>query len=77
MKKSRQADDLCVQADEVKRKIMCMRSYYNEITDDNLISACIYEINALQAQYSHIINEAKMRGIEGDIALYPARYESY
>lgn len=70
MKNRREINDICIKARDVRTQLTCMRSYFNEITDSDLISACIYEMNAIEAQYSHIINQAKMLGITGEPELY-------
>ncbi|MBE6988477.1 MAG: DUF2508 family protein [Ruminococcaceae bacterium] len=73
MKNKREINELCLKARDTRTQLMCMRSYFNEITDPNLISACIYEMNAIEAQYSHIINQAKVLGITGETELYEVR----
>lgn len=73
MKKQKNQNELQEVMNEVKTRLHCMRSYYNEVTDERLITACIYEINALQAQYSHLINQAKIQGTVADVNLYQVK----
>ena len=73
MRNKRETNELCIKARDIKRELMCMRGYFNEITDPNLISACIYEMNAIEAQYSHILHQAKMQGATGEIEMYEVR----
>ena len=70
MRNKREINELCLKAKEARTQLMCMRSCFNETTDPNLISACIYEMNAIEAQYSHIISQAKALGITGETELY-------
>ncbi len=73
MRNRRDINELCLKARDTRTQLMCMRSYFNEVTDPNLISACIYEMNAIEAQYSHIINMAKALGITGEVEMYEVR----
>lgn len=73
--KKKQPNELFDNIEEVKSKLQCMRSYYNEITDDNLITSCIYEINALNARYSHLICEAKSSNASSEMYIHKSRFE--
>lgn len=51
--------ELMADIKEVQHKLDCAWSFYNRVSDDALISAGIYEITSLQAQYSHLLICAK------------------
>ena len=72
IKKRGKKPDIFENMNDVRTKLYCMRSYYNELTDHNLITSCIYEMNALEAQYSHLITMAKDMEMTVDISLYQA-----
>ena len=39
----------------VKLELDCARGVFEQVTDSDLISAVVFEINALQKRYSHLL----------------------
>ena len=56
-----------------KNRLDTARCFYNQVSDPNLVAACIYEINALQARYSQLISLAKSAQISCHGTIYPVK----
>lgn len=56
-----------------KNQLDTARCFYNQVSDPNLVAACIYEINALQARYSQLISLAKSAQISCHCCVYPVK----
>ena len=41
------------------------RSVFENVTDPELISACVYEMNAIQQRYSYLLSRIKEEDIRG------------
>lgn len=48
---------------EVNRLLACNRQWFELETNQDMIEACIYEDQALQARYRHLLDVAKAQGI--------------
>lgn len=60
---------------ELKRLKSELDRAYNEFqnqTDSDLLEACIYEIQALRAKYSHLLKQAKKSGIQSGEIIFGA-----
>ena len=47
----------------VNRQLQCAQTRFNQICDSDLVDACIYEIDALYAQYRYLLQQARANGI--------------
>ena len=45
----------------------CARNLFESTTESELISACVYQLNAIQQRYSYLLNKIK----EQDITNFP------
>ncbi len=47
----------------VRRRLKCLERSFDFVWEDDLIDACIYQQNALAAQYRHLMAEARKQGV--------------
>ena len=43
----------------IRQDLRCARNNFNNACDPELVEACVYEINALQARYAYFLRLAK------------------
>lgn len=48
---------------DVKFELDRARSVFEQVTDPDLISAVVYEINALQSRYSHLLVQLREQNV--------------
>ena len=56
----------------VNRQLQCAQTRFNHICDSDLVDACIYEIDALHAQYRYLLQQARASGITEQPFALPA-----
>lgn len=47
----------------VKLELDCARGVFEQVTDPDLISAVVYEINALQSRCSHLLTQLREQNV--------------
>ena len=48
------------------RRLDAARCFFQAVSDHDLVAASVYEINALQAQYSYLLHQAKLSNLRCD-----------
>lgn len=48
---------------EVRARLCCVQQQFDQLSDGDLLEACIYEMEALQAQYRFLLRQAKRQGL--------------
>ena len=61
--KQQENQSLLTELKEVGRMLTCNDAWFELECDENLIDACIYQREALQARYRYLLNAAKRQGI--------------
>lgn len=49
---------------EAAMRLRIARMFFESVSDPELIDACVYEINSLQAHYSYLLNKAKKEELQ-------------
>ena len=50
--------------DDAATRLRIARMFFENVSDPELIDACVYEINSLQAHYSFLLNKAKQEELQ-------------
>lgn len=58
-------DPLIQSIRDVCRRMEALESQFSVISDNDLMEACIYEMEALRAQYRFLLRRAKETGVSG------------
>lgn len=70
---SQQRAQLLAEIRSVNRQLHCAQARFDQICDNDLLDACIYEIDALYARYRYLLTQARTCGItETPFAVQPA-----
>lgn len=48
---------------ETRRQLAAARCLFQQASDQDLVAASVYEINALQARYSYLLHQAKLHEV--------------
>ena len=56
-------ESLLTELKEIGRMLTCNDAWFELECDENLIDACIYQREALQARYRYLLNAAKRQGV--------------
>ena len=56
---TKQQEQILSDLREVNRQIACNERWFQMESNEDLIEACIYQRESLQAQYRHLMNRAK------------------
>jgi len=59
-------EDVLRQLKDVTTQLKRIYQHYNLLTDEDLIESCIYEMQAINARYSHLIKIAKQRNLTSE-----------
>ncbi|MCX7614519.1 MAG: YaaL family protein [Clostridiales bacterium] len=49
---------------EAAMRLRIARMFFESVSEPELIDACVYEINSLQAHYSYLLNKAKKEELQ-------------
>lgn len=60
------SDKILLELEEVKNQLDHAQLLFNSQTNLDLIDACIYQIDSLEAKYNYLIKEARKKGIKSD-----------
>ncbi|MDP4110444.1 MAG: DUF2508 family protein, partial [Bacillota bacterium] len=55
----KEKEDLVEAIAEAAMRLRIARLFFESVSDPELVDACVYEINSLQAHYSYLLNKAK------------------
>ncbi len=55
----REQQELLDAINDAAMRLRIARMFFESISDPDLVDACVYEINSLQAHYSYLLNKAK------------------
>lgn len=66
---AKQQAELLTRMKETKKRLCALQSAFEIENDFNVIEAYIYEINALELQYSNLFRLAKQQRIKGEVAV--------
>jgi hypothetical protein len=59
-------DPLIQSIRDVCRRMEALETQFGAISDNDLLEACIYEMEALRAQYRFLLRRAKEMGVSGN-----------
>lgn len=59
---------------ETHQRLSTAWNFFQNTSDPDLIESCIYEINAISAQYSHLLRRARKIGAENKNYLRPRNF---
>ncbi|MBQ9083105.1 MAG: DUF2508 family protein [Clostridia bacterium] len=48
---------------EVQQQLKCAQQRFDQLTDYDLLEACIYEMESLQAQYRYLLRQIRAQGM--------------
>jgi hypothetical protein len=48
---------------DVQHRLKCAQERFDQLTDYDLLEACIYEMESLQAQYRYLLRQIRARGM--------------
>ena len=60
-------DKILIELEEVKTQLEHAQLLFDSQTNLDLIDACIYQIDSLEAKYNYLIKEARKKGIKNNI----------
>ena len=52
----------------IRQDLRCARNQFNNANDPELVEACVYEINALQARYAYFLRLAREKKVNEAIS---------
>lgn len=59
---------------ETRERLSTAWNYFQNTSDPELVESCIYEINAISAQYSHLLRRARKAGAQNKNYLRPRSF---